>query len=77
MWRFIPKPENVSVVGLKYVFKNKVDKEGNVVRNKAILVVKGYSQLDGIDYDKTFAPVSKLKVVRIFLVYAACKNFDV
>ena len=43
IWRLIPKPEDVSIVGLKWIFKNKTDKDGNTVRNKARLVVKGYS----------------------------------
>ncbi|KAL4590865.1 hypothetical protein LXL04_003810 [Taraxacum kok-saghyz] len=77
VWRLIPTPPNVSVVGLKWVFRNKVDKEGNVVRNKARLVVKGYCQQEGIDYEETFAPVARLEAVRIFLAYAASKNFQV
>jgi len=54
-----------------------MDKEGNVIRNKARLVVKGYCQEEGIDYEETFAPVARLESVRIFLAYAAHKNFDV
>ena len=77
VWRLIPTPPNVSVVGLKWVFRNKVYKEGNVVRNKARLVVKGYCQQEGIDYEETFAPVARLEAVRIFLAYAASKNFQV
>ncbi|KAL4582285.1 hypothetical protein LXL04_006830 [Taraxacum kok-saghyz] len=77
VWRLIPIPPSVSVVGLKWVFRNKVDKEGNVVRNKARLVVKGYCQQEGIDYEETFALVARLEVVRIFLAYAASKNFQV
>ncbi|KAI3510701.1 hypothetical protein L1887_17834 [Cichorium endivia] len=77
VWRLIPKPANASIVGLKWVYWNKLDTEGNVVRNKARLVVKGYCQQEGIDYEETFAPVARLESVRIFLAYAAHKNFDV
>ncbi|KAI3505818.1 hypothetical protein L1887_28103 [Cichorium endivia] len=77
VWRLIPKPANASIVGLKWVYRNKLDTEGNVVRNKARLVVKGYCQQEGIDYEETFAPVARLESVRIFLAYAAHKNFDV
>ncbi|KAI3493174.1 hypothetical protein L1887_42164 [Cichorium endivia] len=77
LWRLIPKPANASIVGLKWVYRNKLDTEGNVVRNKARLVVKGYCQQEGIDYEETFAPVARLESVRIFLAYAAHKNFDV
>ncbi|KAI3493567.1 hypothetical protein L1887_40767 [Cichorium endivia] len=77
VWRLIPKPANASIVGLKWVYRNKLDTEGNVVRNKARLVVKGYCQQEGIDYEETFAPVARLESVRIFLAYAVHKNFDV
>ncbi|KAI3737799.1 hypothetical protein L2E82_27811 [Cichorium intybus] len=77
VWRLIPKPANASIVGLKWVYRNKLDTEGNVVRNKARLVVKGYCQQEGIDYEETFAPIARLESVRIFLAYAAHKNFDV
>ncbi|XP_023760732.1 uncharacterized mitochondrial protein AtMg00820-like [Lactuca sativa] len=50
VWRLIPTPKDASVVGLKWVFRNKLEKEGNVIRNKARLVVKGYFQEKGIDY---------------------------
>ena len=77
VWRLIPSPPDVSVVGIKWVFRNKLDKEGNVVRNKARLVVKSYCQQEGIDYEETFAPVARLEAVHIFLAYATHKNFDV
>ena len=77
VWRLVTKPGDVSIVGQKWVFKNKTDKEGNIVRNKSILVVKGYSQKEGIDYEETFALVAKLVVVRIFLAYASHKDFNV
>ncbi|KAI3499752.1 hypothetical protein L1887_35561 [Cichorium endivia] len=77
VWRLIPKPANASIVGLKWVYRNKLDTEGNVVWNKASLVVKGYCQHEGINYEETFAPVARLESVRIFLAYVAHKNFDV
>ncbi|KAI3515898.1 hypothetical protein L1887_14803 [Cichorium endivia] len=77
VWRLVPTPEKASVLGMKWVFRNKLDKEGNVIRNKARLVVKGYCQEEGIDYEETFAPVARLESVRIFLAYAAHKGFDV
>ena len=54
-----------------------LDKEGNVITNKARLVVKGYCQEEGIDYEETFTPVARLEYVRIFLENAAHKNFEV
>ncbi|XP_023752275.1 uncharacterized mitochondrial protein AtMg00820-like [Lactuca sativa] len=65
VWRLIPTPKDASVVGLKWVFRNKMDKEGNVIMNKARLVVKGYCQEEGIDYEETFAPVARLESAKL------------
>ena len=55
---------------------NKRDKEGNVIRNKARLVVKGYNQMEGVDYDETFTPVARLEEIRLLIAYAAHKGFN-
>lgn len=77
VWQLVPRPKDKSVIGTKWVFKNKKDEDGIVVRNKVRLVAKGYRQQDGIDYDETYAPVARLEAIRMFLVYAAFKNFIV
>ncbi|KAI3792345.1 hypothetical protein L2E82_06222 [Cichorium intybus] len=77
VWDLVPTPPDVTVVGSRWVFRNKTDDQGIVCRNKARLVVKGYSQQEGIDYDETYAPVARLEAIRIFLAYAAHKNFKV
>ena len=77
VWQLVPRPRNRSVVGTKWVFRNKTDADGIVIRNKARLVAKGYSQQEGIDYDDTFAPVVRLEAIRMFLAYAAHKKFKV
>jgi len=59
VWELVDKPDNHSVIGTKWVFKNKLDEHGIVIRNKARLVAKGYNQ-EGIDYEETYAPVAKL-----------------
>ena len=59
------------VIGTKWVFRNKQDDQGIVVRNKARLVAKGFSQVEGLDFRETFAPVARLKAIRILLVYAS------
>ena len=53
------------------MFRNKLDEDGKVVRNKERLVAQGYSQEEGIDYTETFAPVARLEAIRILLSYAA------
>ncbi|KAI3758622.1 hypothetical protein L6452_06189 [Arctium lappa] len=63
--------------GTKWVFKIKKDEDGTVIRNKERLVAKGYRQEEVIDYDTTYAPVARLEAIRMFLVYAAQKNFTV
>ncbi|KAJ9538317.1 hypothetical protein OSB04_031050 [Centaurea solstitialis] len=77
VWGLVPKPNNKSIIDLKWIFKNKKDEDGIVTRNKARLVAKGYKQQAGIDYDETFAPVARLEAIRIFLAYAAHKNFTI
>ncbi|TLX66435.1 hypothetical protein E9993_23415, partial [Labilibacter sediminis] len=77
VWDLVPTPQGVSVVGSLWVYRNKSDEDGVIVRNKARLVVKGYSQQEGIDYDETFAPVARIEAIRIFLAFAAHKNFKV
>ncbi|WVZ70293.1 hypothetical protein U9M48_018970 [Paspalum notatum var. saurae] len=61
--------------GTKWVFKNKQGEDGMVVRNKARLVAQGFCQKEGIDYEETFAPVSRLEAIRILLAFAASKGF--
>jgi hypothetical protein len=56
----------------KWVFRNKQDDEGVIVRNKARLVAKGFSQVEGLDFGETFAPVARLEVICILLAYASC-----
>ncbi|WVZ58312.1 hypothetical protein U9M48_008593 [Paspalum notatum var. saurae] len=70
VWTFEAKPKGARVIGTKWVFSNKQDDEGNIVRNKARLVAKGYSQVDGIDFGETFAPVTRLEAIRFLLAYA-------
>ena len=77
IWRLVPRPKDRSIVCTKWMFRNKTDSNGTIIRNKAILVSKGYSQQEGIDYDETFAPVSRLEAIRMFLAYVAHKKFKV
>jgi hypothetical protein len=65
----------VNVIGTKWVFKNKQGEDGEVVRNKAHLVTQGFSQMEGLDFGETFAPIAHLVAIRILLTFAASKGF--
>nr|GEW11517.1 reverse transcriptase domain-containing protein [Tanacetum cinerariifolium] len=65
----------LTIIKLKWLWKNKKDEDQTVIRNKARLLAKKYAQEEGIDFDESFAPVARLEVVRIFIAYAAHKSF--
>ncbi|GKA67839.1 copia protein [Tanacetum coccineum] len=65
----------MTIIGTKWVFRNKLDKNGVVSRNKARFVAQGYNQQEGIDYDETYAPVATLESIRILLAYACALDF--
>jgi hypothetical protein len=75
VWTLVDPLRDVNVIGTKWVFKNKQGEDGVVVRNKACLVAQGYSQLEGLDFGETFAPVACLEAIRILLAFAASKGF--
>ncbi|KAK1647539.1 hypothetical protein QYE76_065344 [Lolium multiflorum] len=76
VWTLVEKPKECrNVIGTKWIFKNKQDEFGNVVRNKARLVAQGFSQVEGIDFGETYAPVARLESIRILLAYASHHNF--
>nr|GFC99884.1 uncharacterized mitochondrial protein AtMg00820-like [Tanacetum cinerariifolium] len=77
VWKLVPRPEGKTIIKTKWIFKNKKNESSLVIRNKARLVAVGYSQQEGIDYDETFAPVARIKAIRLFLAYAAHKDFTV
>ena len=77
VWELVERPDGAFVIGLKWIWKNKLDAEGTVIRNKSRLVAKGYLQQEGFDFSKSYAPVARLEAVRIFLAYAAHKNMIV
>jgi hypothetical protein len=74
-WELVPRPANKNVIGSKWVYKNKMNDQGNIVRNKARLVCKGYAQIEGLDFDKTFAPVARLEAIRMVFACACHKHF--
>ncbi|GJY87281.1 copia protein [Tanacetum coccineum] len=66
---------DMTIIGTKWVYRNKIDENGVVTRNKARLVAQGYNQQEGIDYDETYALVARLESIRILLAYACALDF--
>ncbi|GJX11760.1 retrovirus-related pol polyprotein from transposon TNT 1-94 [Tanacetum coccineum] len=77
VWVLVPLPDNIKPFTLKWLFKNKHDEENTVIQNKSRLVVRGYRQEEGIDFEESFAPVARMEAIRIFLAYVAHKSFTV
>ncbi|GJU88717.1 putative ribonuclease H-like domain-containing protein [Tanacetum coccineum] len=77
VWTLVDLLNGKGAIGFKWVFRNKNDERGIVIRNKARLVAQGYTQEEGIDYDEVFAPVARIKAIRLFLAYASFKDFVV
>ncbi|GKA65201.1 putative ribonuclease H-like domain-containing protein [Tanacetum coccineum] len=77
VWTLVDLPNGKRPIGTKWVFRNKKDERGIVIKNKARLVAQGYTQEEGIDYDEVFAPVARIKAIRLFLAYASFKDFVV
>nr|GEY71219.1 retrovirus-related Pol polyprotein from transposon TNT 1-94 [Tanacetum cinerariifolium] len=77
VWELVDKPFGKLVIRLKWLWKNKKDKDQTVIRNKARLVAKGYAQEEGIDFEESFALVVRLEAVQIFIAYAAHKSFPI
>jgi hypothetical protein len=68
VWELVKIPSDHNAIGTKWVFQNKQDKNRIIVRNKARLVAQGYSQIEGLDFDETFAPILRLKPFRYCLL---------
>ncbi|GKB50376.1 retrovirus-related pol polyprotein from transposon TNT 1-94 [Tanacetum coccineum] len=77
VWTLVDLPNGKRAIGTKWVFKNKKDEIGIVIKNKARLVAQGYTQEEGIDYDEVFVPVARIKAIRLLLAYASFKDFVV
>ncbi|GJX96392.1 putative ribonuclease H-like domain-containing protein [Tanacetum coccineum] len=77
VWILIDLPYGKKAIGTKWVYKNKKDERGVVVRNKARFVAQGHRQEEAIDYDEVFAPVARIEAIRIFLAFASYMGFIV
>nr|GEU32017.1 retrovirus-related Pol polyprotein from transposon TNT 1-94 [Tanacetum cinerariifolium] len=74
LWELVDRPLCKNVINMKWLWKNKRDEENTVIRNKSRLVVKGYAQKEGVDFEESFAPVARLEAVRLLIAYVAYKS---
>ncbi|KAK8690320.1 hypothetical protein V6N13_089014 [Hibiscus sabdariffa] len=77
VWTLVEPPEGIKPIGCKWVFKKKIDMDGNVQTYKGRLVAKGFRQIHGVDYDETFSPVAMFKSIRILLAIAAFHDYEI
>nr|GEU43555.1 retrovirus-related Pol polyprotein from transposon TNT 1-94 [Tanacetum cinerariifolium] len=77
VWVLVDLPHGKRAIGTKWVYRNKKDERGIVIRNKARLVAQGHTQEEGIDYKEVFAPVARIEAIRLFLAYASLMGFMV
>nr|GEV59924.1 retrovirus-related Pol polyprotein from transposon TNT 1-94 [Tanacetum cinerariifolium] len=77
VWDLVDRPLYQNVINMKWLWKNERDEENTLIRNKARLIAKGYSQQEGIDFKESFALVAWLEAVRLFITYATHKSFPI
>jgi hypothetical protein len=73
----VPKPKEKNVIGTKWVFRNKLNRDGHVTKNKARLVWKGNAQFEGVDFEETFSHVARMEAIKMILAYACFKRIKV
>jgi hypothetical protein len=76
-WELVPRPKNMNVIGTKWILKNKLNENGEIIKNKSKLVCKGYFQVEGIDFEETFAHVARLEAIKMFLAFACLIYFKI
>ena len=76
-WELVPRPKNKNVINANWIFKNKLNKDGQVTRNKARLACKGYARIEGIIFEETFSLVARMEAIQFLLAYACSKNIKV
>ena len=76
-WKLVDLPEGKNAIGVKWVYKTKFQPDGSIYKHKARLVVKGYSQVAGVDFGDTFAPVARHDTIKLLLAMAAQRNWKI
>jgi hypothetical protein len=74
VWSLVERPKK-NMIGTKWVFQNKQDEHGVVTRNKARLIAQGFTQIEGIDFGETYAPMARLESIRMLIAYATHHDF--
>ena len=75
VYKLVSRPKDKSIIRTKQVFKNKLDENGNIIRNKTRLVAKEYCQEEGIDFKEFYAPIARIEAIKMLLVFASHMNF--
>ena len=76
-WELVDHPKDKEIIGVKWVYKTKLNPDGSIQKHKARLVAKGYSQQPGVDYNETFAPVARLDTIRVLVELAAQRRWKI
>lgn len=76
-WKLVERPQDRKLIGVKWIFRTKLNPDGSVNKHKARLVVKGYAQVSGVDFSDTYSPVARLDTIRMLLVIVAQKSWKI
>ena len=76
VYELVDRPKGKNVVKPKWVFKVKTNERGEIEKYKARVVAKGYSQVEGVDYDQTFSPTVRLESIRQMIALGASKGLE-
>ncbi|GKD98766.1 retrovirus-related pol polyprotein from transposon TNT 1-94 [Tanacetum coccineum] len=77
VWELVPKPDYVMIITLKWIYKVKLDEYSDILKNKALLVAKGYCQEEGINFEESFAQIAQIEAIRFFIANATNKNITI